>query len=290
MSWPRSLSPHAEPPKRMERSSGQAWCGFLAELPLRSRSFTAIPLVLARFLRLKSIDRPTSPKRAQRRLPTTYAGVVVPVTTPRQPQKGWRPMRAAHSTATTSTPLASQTRHASTVSTIDLETIPQLSKSLLQDSHAHKQSAVPSRSVRARSTARTRSRPRKAADDLSEQKHPNRSIRRCGLFGRCKVTPVTGKRESPLPSQSPTQSGQKENSRQEARQPARKGKDVRRSKSIWRPVPFGELVHRLAYNDDTAASKLAVFQGASDEHILIRYVRSKQRRKTANWPRPEGLR
>jgi hypothetical protein len=27
------------------------------------------------------------------------------------------------------------------------------------------------------------------------------------------------------------------------------------------------LVHRLAYNDDVAAGQLAVFQGASDEHI-----------------------
>jgi hypothetical protein len=35
---------------------------------------------------------------------------------------------------------------------------------------------------------------------------------------------------------------------------------------------------------------LAVFQGASDERILNRYVRSEQRGKTANWPRPRGLR
>ena len=27
------------------------------------------------------------------------------------------------------------------------------------------------------------------------------------------------------------------------------------------------LVHRLTYNDDVAAGQLAVFQGASDEHI-----------------------
>jgi hypothetical protein len=32
---------------------------------------------------------------------------------------------------------------------------------------------------------------------------------------------------------------------------------------------------------------LAVFQGASDERILNRYVRSEQRGKTANWPRPK---
>jgi hypothetical protein len=34
-------------------------------------------------------------------------------------------------------------------------------------------------------------------------------------------------------------------------------------------VPFGifDLVHRLTYNSDVAAGQLAVFQGASDEHI-----------------------
>jgi maltoporin len=32
----------------------------------------------------------------------------------------------------------------------------------------------------------------------------------------------------------------------------------------WRHIP---LVYRLTYNDDVAAGQLAVFQGASDEHI-----------------------
>jgi len=32
------------------------------------------------------------------------------------------------------------------------------------------------------------------------------------------------------------------------------------------PVPK-DLVYRLAYNGDVAAGQLAVFQGASDEHI-----------------------
>jgi S1-C subfamily serine protease len=32
-------------------------------------------------------------------------------------------------------------------------------------------------------------------------------------------------------------------------------------------VTRGYLVYRLTYNDDVAAGQLAVFQGASDEHI-----------------------
>jgi hypothetical protein len=30
---------------------------------------------------------------------------------------------------------------------------------------------------------------------------------------------------------------------------------------------MSQLVYRLTYNDDVAAGQLAVFQGASDEHI-----------------------
>ena len=50
------------------------------------------------------------------------------------------------------------------------------------------------------------------------------------------------------------------------------------------------LVHRLAYNGDVAAGQLAVFQGASEAPISGSYGSSEQRRKTANWPRPGGLR
>jgi hypothetical protein len=50
------------------------------------------------------------------------------------------------------------------------------------------------------------------------------------------------------------------------------------------------LVYRLAYNGDVAAGQLAVFQGASEVPISDPYGPSEQRGKTANWPRPEGLR
>jgi hypothetical protein len=50
------------------------------------------------------------------------------------------------------------------------------------------------------------------------------------------------------------------------------------------------LVYRLAYNDDVVADQLAVFQGASEAPISDAYGSSEQRRKTANWLRPGGLR
>ena len=50
------------------------------------------------------------------------------------------------------------------------------------------------------------------------------------------------------------------------------------------------LVYRLAYNGDVAAGQLAVFQGASEAPISESYGSSEQRGKTANWPRPGGLR
>jgi hypothetical protein len=50
------------------------------------------------------------------------------------------------------------------------------------------------------------------------------------------------------------------------------------------------LVYRLAYNGDVAAGQLAVFQGASEVPIFDPYGPSEQRGKTANWPRPGGLR
>ena len=49
-------------------------------------------------------------------------------------------------------------------------------------------------------------------------------------------------------------------------------------------------VHRLAYNGAVAAGQLAVFQGASEAPISDSYGSSEQRGKTANWPRPGGLR
>ncbi len=49
-------------------------------------------------------------------------------------------------------------------------------------------------------------------------------------------------------------------------------------------------MHRLSYNDAIAAGQLAVFQGASEAPISESYGSSEQRRKTANWPRPKGLR
>ncbi len=39
-----------------------------------------------------------------------------------------------------------------------------------------------------------------------------------------------------------------------------------------------------------AVGQLAVFQGASEAPISGSYGSSEQRRKTANWPRPGGLR
>jgi hypothetical protein len=51
-----------------------------------------------------------------------------------------------------------------------------------------------------------------------------------------------------------------------------------------------KLVYRLAYNGDVAAGQLAVFQGASEAPISESYGSSEQRGKTANWPRPGGLR
>ena len=53
---------------------------------------------------------------------------------------------------------------------------------------------------------------------------------------------------------------------------------------------FGLLVYRLAYNSDVAAGQLAVFQGASEAPISESYGSSEQRGKTANWPRPGGMR
>ena len=55
------------------------------------------------------------------------------------------------------------------------------------------------------------------------------------------------------------------------------------------------LVYRLAYNGDVAAGQLAVFQGGPSRTggkapISESYGSSKQRGKTANWPRPGGLR
>jgi hypothetical protein len=55
-------------------------------------------------------------------------------------------------------------------------------------------------------------------------------------------------------------------------------------------VPKRALVNRLAYNGDVAAGQLAVFQGASEAPISESYGSSEQRGKTANWPRPGGLR
>jgi hypothetical protein len=51
-----------------------------------------------------------------------------------------------------------------------------------------------------------------------------------------------------------------------------------------------QLVYRLAINDDVAGGQLAVFQGASEAPISESYGSSEQRGKTANWPRPGGLR
>ena len=61
-------------------------------------------------------------------------------------------------------------------------------------------------------------------------------------------------------------------------------------------VPPVILVHRLAYNGDVAAGQLAVFQGASEAPISDSYgsspavARQSPDGKTANWPRPGGLR
>jgi NAD(P)-dependent dehydrogenase (short-subunit alcohol dehydrogenase family) len=50
------------------------------------------------------------------------------------------------------------------------------------------------------------------------------------------------------------------------------------------------LVYRLLNPLSFAAGQLAVFQGASEVPISVSYGSSKQRGKTANWPRPGGLR
>jgi hypothetical protein len=52
---------------------------------------------------------------------------------------------------------------------------------------------------------------------------------------------------------------------------------------------FG-LVYRLLNPLSLAAGQLAVFQGASEVPISVSYGSSEQRGKTANWPRPGGLR
>jgi hypothetical protein len=103
MSWPRSWSPHAEPRERMERSSRQAWYGFLSGTSPRSRSFTAIPLVLARFFRPGLTGTPTSPTATRIRLPTSYAGEAVPGTIPPRPQKASLLATSSRSTATMNT-------------------------------------------------------------------------------------------------------------------------------------------------------------------------------------------
>jgi hypothetical protein len=50
------------------------------------------------------------------------------------------------------------------------------------------------------------------------------------------------------------------------------------------------LVYRLLNPLGFAAGQLAVFQGASEVSISVSYGSSEQRGKTANWPRPGGLR
>jgi hypothetical protein len=58
---------------------------------------------------------------------------------------------------------------------------------------------------------------------------------------------------------------------------------------------LANLVHRLAYNGDVVGGQLAVFQGGPSRTggkapISESYGSSEQRGKTANWPRPGGLR
>ena len=56
---------------------------------------------------------------------------------------------------------------------------------------------------------------------------------------------------------------------------------------------YEALVHRLAHNGAVVRQtpdQLAVFQGASEAPISDSYGSSEQRGKTANWPRPGGLR
>jgi hypothetical protein len=65
---------------------------------------------------------------------------------------------------------------------------------------------------------------------------------------------------------------------------------VAASSSLLMILSFSTLVHRLSYNGAIAAGQLAVFQGASEAPISESYGSSEQRRKTANWPRPTGLR
>ena len=71
-----------------------------------------------------------------------------------------------------------------------------------------------------------------------------------------------------------------------------------RATALWTGTEFDleglidllRLVHRLANNGDVAGGQLAVFQGASEAPISESYGSSEQRGKTANWPRPGGLR
>jgi hypothetical protein len=72
------------------------------------------------------------------------------------------------------------------------------------------------------------------------------------------------------------------------------------------PPTVARLVHRVISRRHTAVGQLPDFQGANDEHPapfcspadlgapvagtkMERDVRSEQRRKSANWPRPKGL-
>ena len=50
------------------------------------------------------------------------------------------------------------------------------------------------------------------------------------------------------------------------------------------------LVYRLLTPLSFAAGQLAVFQGASEVPKAASYGSTEQRGKTANWPRPGGLR
>src|SRR4029077_4994376 len=69
---------------------------------------------------------------------------------------------------------------------------------------------------------------------------------------------------------------------------------LKRPKHCYSPPKINSLsialVHRLLNPFGFAAGQLAVFQGASEAPYLNRYGSSEQRGKTANWPRPMGLR
>jgi hypothetical protein len=56
------------------------------------------------------------------------------------------------------------------------------------------------------------------------------------------------------------------------------------------PPAISNLVSCPISNMAFAVGQLAVFQGASEAPISGSYGSSEQRRKTANWPRPGGLR